>query len=62
MNTTSYVQQLTTGYTEYIGTLANFAHSVGLEYSCQPGYGMPLDMQAAWPLIDTPEIESRKLM
>ncbi|KAJ9102326.1 hypothetical protein QFC21_002726 [Naganishia friedmannii] len=51
-------QQLTTGYTEYVGTLAKFAHSVGLEYSCQPGYGMPLDIQAAWPLIDTPEIES----
>lgn len=49
---------LTDGYNEYNQAISSWLHSLGLHLSNQPGYNLPLEMQAAIPYIDVPECES----
>lgn len=47
------------GHQEYLRTLADWVHkTLGMQLSVQPGYGIPMDMQALIPLVDAPECES----
>ncbi|PVH75254.1 hypothetical protein DL98DRAFT_602280, partial [Cadophora sp. DSE1049] len=45
-------------YQRYLEHMQDWSHSRGLKFSNQPAYGLPLDMAADIPLIDTPETES----
>lgn len=49
---------LSAGYDEYISTLENWLHSLGLKLSVQPAYGLAMDMQVSIPQVDVPECES----
>lgn len=47
------------GYREYLQTLTNWTHAtLGLEFSAQPSYNLPMDMAATIPDVDAPECES----
>ncbi|KAF3025109.1 hypothetical protein E8E14_014613 [Neopestalotiopsis sp. 37M] len=49
---------LAAGYREYISTLTQWAHELGVQLSVQPAYGLPMDMQTVIPDVDAPECES----
>ncbi|KAL4789560.1 hypothetical protein BDV19DRAFT_396920 [Aspergillus venezuelensis] len=53
-----YRKTLAKGYQSYLDTLTTWAQSLGLEYSAQPSYNLPLDMESSIPHIDVPECES----
>ncbi|KAL3298217.1 secreted protein [Colletotrichum asianum] len=53
-----YRAALADGYQEYVTTLANWTHSLGLGLSAQVSYNLPMDMEASIPFVDTPECES----
>ena len=38
--------------------MTNWANSLGLQYSAQPAYNLPLDMLALIPYVNAPETES----
>ncbi|ETS81575.1 hypothetical protein PFICI_06577 [Pestalotiopsis fici W106-1] len=47
------------GYREYLQALTNWTHNtLGLEFSAQPSYNLPMDMAATIPDVDAPECES----
>ena len=47
------------GYEEYLGVFTNWTRSyLGLQYSSQVSYNLPMDMEASIPLDDVPECES----
>lgn len=39
-----YLSVLTDGYGEFLSGLTQWSHGVGMKYSSQPGYNLPLDM------------------
>ncbi|RDW76315.1 uncharacterized protein DSM5745_06307 [Aspergillus mulundensis] len=46
-------------YREYLQTLTNWAHNeLGLEFSAQVSYNLPMDMEVNIPYVDAPECES----
>ncbi|KAI3390458.1 hypothetical protein diail_9575 [Diaporthe ilicicola] len=49
---------LAAGYQEYLTTLSQWLHELGVEFSAQPSYNMPMDMEASIPYVDAPECES----
>ncbi|KAE9575722.1 hypothetical protein CGMCC3_g8271 [Colletotrichum fructicola] len=53
-----YRAALADGYQEYVTTLANWTHSLGLGLSSQVSYNLPMDMEASIPFVDAPECES----
>ncbi|KAL0931744.1 uncharacterized protein CTRU02_212697 [Colletotrichum truncatum] len=54
-----YRSVLEDDYNEYLRTLANWANNeLGLKFSTQPTYNLPMDMAAAIPLVDVPEGET----
>ncbi|KAL4960023.1 uncharacterized protein BDV14DRAFT_205135 [Aspergillus stella-maris] len=53
-----YRKTLAKGYQSYLDTLTTWAESLGLEYSAQPSYNLPLDMESSIPHITVPECES----
>ncbi|KAI8317095.1 hypothetical protein K4K59_011003 [Colletotrichum sp. SAR11_240] len=53
-----YRAALAGGYQEYVTTLANWTHSLGLGLSAQVSYNLPMDMEASIPFVDAPECES----
>ncbi|KAF4838526.1 hypothetical protein CGCTS75_v000303 [Colletotrichum tropicale] len=53
-----YRPALADGYQEYVTTLANWTHSLGLGLSAQVSYNLPMDMEASVPFVDAPECES----
>ncbi|KAK6844021.1 hypothetical protein PG987_004881 [Apiospora arundinis] len=53
-----YRTTLTEGNQEYLRHFVNWAHTLGVEYSSQPGYNVPVDMSAVVPIVDAPEMES----
>ncbi|KAF4920545.1 hypothetical protein CGCVW01_v006823 [Colletotrichum viniferum] len=53
-----YRAALADGYQEYLTTLANWTHSLGLGLSSQISYNLPMDMEASIPFVDAPECES----
>ena len=51
------------GYGEYLQTLVNWTHNeLGLEFSHQVGYNIPVDMLKMIPAVDTAECESLGMM
>ncbi|KAL4905091.1 hypothetical protein BDW74DRAFT_185211 [Aspergillus multicolor] len=46
------------GYMSYLSALNTWAQSLGLEYSAQPSYNLPLDMESSIPSVSVPECES----
>lgn len=53
-----YREVLAQGYQEYLNTVKKWASSLGLEYSAQPSYNLPLDMDSSIAHVDAPECES----
>ncbi|KAH7383434.1 secreted protein [Cadophora sp. MPI-SDFR-AT-0126] len=54
-----YRATLTRLMTTYLDYINNWSHTyLGLEYSAQPGYGIPVDMLELIPHVDVPEDES----
>ncbi|KAK8118432.1 uncharacterized protein PG998_003058 [Apiospora kogelbergensis] len=53
-----YRKTLTEGNQEYLRHLVDWSHNLGVEYSSQPGYNIPVDMSALTPILDAPETES----
>ncbi|KAF2643404.1 hypothetical protein P280DRAFT_394111 [Massarina eburnea CBS 473.64] len=53
-----YRKVLNDGYQDYVSHFQNWSHSIGMQYSTQPAYNLPLDMLDDIPLIDAPEGES----
>ncbi|RYP69486.1 hypothetical protein DL769_005264 [Monosporascus sp. CRB-8-3] len=50
---------LTLGYQDYLDALTKWSHRVlRKQVSVQPAYGLPIDMQASVPAVDSPECES----
>ncbi|KAF5366025.1 hypothetical protein D9758_006736 [Tetrapyrgos nigripes] len=56
--TEDYQDTLTSLYIDYVTALSDFARSVGMTFSNQPGYNFRLDVAASAAIPDTPEIES----
>ncbi|KAF5365929.1 hypothetical protein D9758_006740 [Tetrapyrgos nigripes] len=56
--TEDYQDTLTSLYIDYMTALSDFARSVGMTYSTQPGYNFRLDVAASAAIPDTPEVES----
>ncbi|KAI1314034.1 hypothetical protein F5Y03DRAFT_402279 [Xylaria venustula] len=55
----AYRATLTAGYQEYVRTLKTWLNDeLNLQFSVQPGYGLPINVQAAVPEVDAPECES----
>lgn len=55
----NYRLALTRGYQEYLTTLRSWVHkTLAIEFSGQPAYGMPMDVQATVPFVDAPKCES----
>ncbi|KAH8674181.1 secreted protein [Xylariales sp. PMI_506] len=53
-----YRTTLTEGYGEYISTLNTWANEyLDIQYSCQVGYNMAVDIQSTIPLVNAPECE-----
>lgn len=46
------------GYNEYLSSLTEWSNSLGLQFSAQPAYNLPIDMKATIPFVDAPECES----
>ncbi|KAL4919234.1 hypothetical protein BDW62DRAFT_209946 [Aspergillus aurantiobrunneus] len=53
-----YREALAQGYQDYLKTLRNWTASLGLEYSAQVSYNLPLDMESSIEYVDAPECES----
>ncbi|KAJ7184171.1 hypothetical protein C8R46DRAFT_1343311 [Mycena filopes] len=59
--TEDYRDTLTSLYVDYMSTFRDWSHTVGFQYSNQPGYNFQLDCAAASAIADAPEIESLAL-
>ncbi|OJD32230.1 uncharacterized protein BKCO1_4000073 [Diplodia corticola] len=53
-----YRTTLNEGYQEYLAVYVNWSHGLGVEYSAQPAYNLPLNMLDDIPILDAPEGES----
>ncbi|SPO03179.1 uncharacterized protein DNG_05861 [Cephalotrichum gorgonifer] len=53
-----YRRALNDGYQDYLRHFVEWSHSLGLKYSAQPAYNLPLEMLDDIPLLDAPEGES----
>lgn len=53
-----YREALAQGYQEYLKTLTTWAEGLGLEYSAQVSYNLPLDMESSIGYVNVPECES----
>ncbi|GME45067.1 hypothetical protein GTA08_BOTSDO10482 [Neofusicoccum parvum] len=53
-----YRTTLNEGYQEYLAAFETWAHGLGVEYSAQPAYNLPLDMLDDIAILDAPEGES----
>lgn len=53
-----YREALAQGYQEYLNTIKEWTSPLGLEYSAQISYNLPLDMEASIAHADGPECES----
>ncbi|KAF5355430.1 hypothetical protein D9758_006403 [Tetrapyrgos nigripes] len=56
--TEDYQDTLTSLYIDYMAAFSDWARSVGMTFSNQPGYNFHLDVAASAAIPDTPEIES----
>ncbi|KAJ7184135.1 hypothetical protein C8R46DRAFT_1343283 [Mycena filopes] len=56
--TEDYRDTLTSLYMDYMSTFRDWSHTIGFQYSNQPGYNFQLDCAAASAVVDAPEIES----
>ncbi|KAJ7043338.1 hypothetical protein C8F04DRAFT_1074442 [Mycena alexandri] len=56
--TEDYRDTLTSLYADYMTAFRNWSHTIGFQYSNQPGYNFQLDCAAASAVADAPEIES----
>jgi hypothetical protein len=61
-STTGYINDyratLQVLYKEYLDTLRDWLHSIGLSFRTQISYNLPMDMAANIPWADAPEAES----
>ncbi|KAB2569280.1 hypothetical protein DBV05_g12046 [Lasiodiplodia theobromae] len=53
-----YRTTLNEGYQEYLAAYVNWAHGLGVGYSAQPAYNLPLNMLDDISILDAPEGES----
>ncbi|KAJ7093214.1 hypothetical protein C8R44DRAFT_890978 [Mycena epipterygia] len=53
-----YQDTLTSLYVDYMTTFRDWSHTIGFEFSNQPGYNFHLDVAASAAVPDAPEIES----
>ncbi|KAF8185032.1 hypothetical protein K438DRAFT_1974234 [Mycena galopus ATCC 62051] len=53
-----YQDTLTSLYVDYMQTFRNRSHTVGFQYSNQPGYNFHLEVAASAAVADAPEIET----
>ncbi|KAH6640096.1 hypothetical protein BKA67DRAFT_542618 [Truncatella angustata] len=53
-----FLSTLNVGLKSYYDHLVNFTNSLGLKFSAQIGYNLPVDMLRAVPLADAPETET----
>ncbi|KAF2994986.1 hypothetical protein E8E13_003871 [Curvularia kusanoi] len=53
-----YQRVLNDGYQDYIAQFQDWTKSIGIRYSNQPAYNLPLQMSSDVPFIDAPEAES----
>ncbi|KAJ6547037.1 hypothetical protein B0H19DRAFT_1163612 [Mycena capillaripes] len=53
-----YQDTLTSLYVDYMTTFRDWSHTVGFQFSNQPGYNFHLDVAASAAVPDAPEIES----
>lgn len=53
-----YRKVLAQGYQDYLKTLTSWAEGLGLEYSAQVSYNLPLDMESSVEYVNAPECES----
>ncbi|KAL0264982.1 hypothetical protein SLS55_000938 [Diplodia seriata] len=53
-----YRTTLNEGYQEYLAAYVNWSHGLGVEYSAQPAYNLPLNMLDDISILDAPEGES----
>ncbi|KAJ7231473.1 hypothetical protein B0H12DRAFT_1146523 [Mycena haematopus] len=57
-----YQDTLTSLYVDYMQTFKDWSHTVGLQFSNQPGYNFHLDVAASAAVPDTPEIETLAIL
>ncbi|PQE27097.1 secreted protein [Rutstroemia sp. NJR-2017a WRK4] len=55
---TDYQQTLTELNRVYLKTLTDWSESLGIQFSAQVGYNLPMDMQANIPYVNAPECET----
>lgn len=53
-----YRKTLQNGYREYLQTLQNWAHGLGIGFSTQVSYNLPMDASVNLDVVDVPECES----
>ncbi|GFF92501.1 hypothetical protein IFM60648_09770 [Aspergillus lentulus] len=53
-----YRRTLNAGYQDYIAHFSQWANRIGIQYSSQPAYNLPLEMLGDISLSDAPECES----
>ncbi|KAJ6606626.1 hypothetical protein DFH09DRAFT_14843 [Mycena vulgaris] len=53
-----YQDTLTSLYVDYMSTFRDWSHTIGFQFSNQPGYNFHLDVAASAAIPDAPEIES----
>ncbi|KAH2065611.1 hypothetical protein KXW21_006105 [Aspergillus fumigatus] len=53
-----YRRTLNAGYQDYMTHFSQWTHRIGIQYSHQPAYNLPLEMLGDIPLPDAPECES----
>lgn len=53
-----YHTTLNEGYQEYLGAYETWAHGLGIQYSAQPAYNLPMSMLDDVAILDAPEGES----
>ena len=51
-------EALAQGYQDYLKSLTSWAGSLGLEYSAQVSYNLPMDMESSIEYVNAPECES----
>ncbi|KAF8126427.1 hypothetical protein K438DRAFT_2001413 [Mycena galopus ATCC 62051] len=57
-----YKDTLTSLYVDHMQTYNNWSHTIGMQFSNQPGYNFPLDVAASAAVPDTPEIETLAIL
>ncbi|KAF7338556.1 Secreted protein [Mycena venus] len=57
-----YSDTLTSLYVDYMQTFKDWSHTVGFQFSNQPGYNFHLDVSASAAIPDAPEIETLAIL